>query len=62
METTLPVNEFQLFNSEGRQVVNRKLAGAQGYFTISLPLLPKGIYYVKLNGVEQKQSGKIIIQ
>jgi glucose/arabinose dehydrogenase len=56
------IDQLDLYNTDGRRVFARNINGQSGYFTVPLPSLPKGIYYLRLSGKELRQTEKIIIQ
>lgn len=56
------IQEIRLVNSEGRQVWSIQMNGAQGFFSVQLPTLPKGVYLMRLETRDRVQAEKIIIQ
>jgi hypothetical protein len=56
------LDKLTVFNSSGKEVYRNNLNGVQGYFSITLPELAKGIYLVSLSGKNFNQTKKIIIQ
>jgi hypothetical protein len=51
-----------LFTSDGRQVMQKAMNGQDGYFPVNLPVLAKGMYYLRVEGRGFVQTEKIIIQ
>ena len=60
--TTKPVNNFQLINSNGTVVFEKNMQGLSGSAAINLPQLPKGLYYARLSGTGVQKTEKILMQ
>jgi hypothetical protein len=56
------INKVKLYNMFGKEVYMIDVSGAQGYFSIRLPLLAKGTYIVNLSGKDFQKAEKIIVQ
>jgi glucose/arabinose dehydrogenase len=57
-----PVESLKLYSSEGKEMYSNNLNGRQGYFSIQLPALPKGIYFVAIRGKDLNKTERILIQ
>lgn len=53
-------NSFQLFNAAGQLTYHTRLKGKQEFLT--LPELPSGIYFMRINGPGQFMTKKLILQ
>lgn len=62
VELNQPMIELQLMNSNGATVYRKSLLGASGTLSLTLPVLPKGVYILRLGGPETEFREKIIIQ
>jgi glucose/arabinose dehydrogenase len=58
----ISLNSLSIFNSAGKEVHKNNLDGMQGYFSIQLPGLAKGIYLVNVVGKNFYQTKRIVIQ
>ncbi len=56
------IESIQCFASNGKQVLTRQLKGVNGYFSVALNGLPKGIYIVRLSSRDFHKNQKIIVQ
>lgn len=56
------VTGIRIIDSNGRLVMVKQLNGQQGYFTVSLPALSRGIYYVQLQTGSGNETVKIIVE
>jgi glucose/arabinose dehydrogenase len=56
-----PITQLDLYSTDGRRVFGKNVNGQTGYFSVALPSLTKGIYYLQLSGKELRQTEKIII-
>jgi glucose/arabinose dehydrogenase len=56
------VNRVTITDSYGRQLLTKNINGQQGYFTVTLPVLSKGMYWVQLQTVSGNETVKIIVQ
>lgn len=56
-----PVNNIQLLNSSGALVYQKNMQGLSGTIPVMLPALPKGLYVMKVNGINFVAKEKIII-
>ncbi|HUN04721.1 MAG TPA: T9SS type A sorting domain-containing protein, partial [Niabella sp.] len=56
------IESIQCFASNGKQVLTRQLKGANGYFSVPLNGLPKGVYIVRLSGRDFHKNQKIMVQ
>ncbi|HEX5023926.1 MAG TPA: T9SS type A sorting domain-containing protein, partial [Agriterribacter sp.] len=56
------VDKIQLFNASGKLVFSSNMQGANGYFSIALPALQKGVYIIRLTGRDLEKNQKIIVQ
>lgn len=58
-----PIRKIVFVNSDGKQVWWQDMNGANGYFSISFPALPKGLYLVRLSTEgNTTQTEKIVVQ
>lgn len=57
-----PVDQINLINASGQQVLSKNMNGVDGYFTLSIPSLPKGMYFVQLAGKGFRETKKILVQ
>jgi glucose/arabinose dehydrogenase len=57
-----PVQQITLFNVEGRQVMSKTMNGQDGYFQLNIPVLNKGMYYLRIQGQNNATTEKLIIQ
>jgi glucose/arabinose dehydrogenase len=56
------IDKVQLFTVAGKPVLTKETNGANGYFSIVLPALQKGMYIIQLTGRDFQKNQKIIIQ
>jgi glucose/arabinose dehydrogenase len=57
-----PVERVSITNTTGLQVLSKEMNGASGYFNVSLPILQKGIYIIRVSGKDFQKTEKILIQ
>lgn len=57
-----PVEKITVVSMDGRMVLAKTMNGTDGYFTLPLPSLQKGVYLVQVAGKGFQQTEKIIIQ
>jgi glucose/arabinose dehydrogenase len=57
-----PIAQLDLYSTDGRRVFARNVNGQTGYFSVPLPSLTKGIYFLRLAGRDFQKTEKIIIQ
>lgn len=62
VELNQPAQELQLLNTSGAIVLRKNLQGASGNLPLLLPVLPKGVYVLRINGPGISFRQKIIIQ
>lgn len=62
INSSLSLDKMRVFDAGGRQLFSQDLNGRDGYFSVQLPALQKGVYYVQLNGKDYQKSEKIIVQ
>jgi glucose/arabinose dehydrogenase len=60
--TDKPVEKVVLTNSNGAELFAKDVNGASGYFTVTLPILQKGIYIVRVAGKSFQHIEKIVVQ
>jgi hypothetical protein len=60
--TDKPVEKVVLTNTNGAELFAKGVNGATGYFTVTLPVLQKGIYIVRVAGKSFQHTEKIVIQ
>jgi glucose/arabinose dehydrogenase len=56
------VESLKLYDAGGRELYSNNLNGRQGYFSIQLPNVAKGMYFVTIQGRDYKTTERIIIQ
>jgi glucose/arabinose dehydrogenase len=56
------LNRITITDSYGRQVLAKNINGQQGYFTVTLPALSKGMYLVQLQTASGNETVKVIMQ
>jgi glucose/arabinose dehydrogenase len=56
------ITRINIIDGNGRLVMEKVTGGQQGYFTVSLPTLSKGMYWVQLQTDSGNESVKIIIK
>ena len=59
---TQPLTTLQLINANGAVVYKKNLKGVSGTTAISLPSLPKGLYYVQIIGDKSVKKEKVVIE
>ena len=57
-----PVTELQIINTNGAVVYRKNLRGTTGNLPLTLPVLPKGVYVLRVGGPDIDVREKIIIQ
>jgi glucose/arabinose dehydrogenase len=57
-----PVLYIKITDSYGRLVLGKSLGGQQGYFTVHLPSLSRGIYWVQLQSNKGNETVKIAVE
>ena len=57
-----PVEKITVVSPDGRQVLSRNIDRTDGYFSLSLPALQKGMYFIQVSGKDFQQTEKIFIQ
>lgn len=62
ISSALPVSSIRLTDSNGRLIFTKATNGQQGYFTISLPPVSKGLYWVQLQTDVKTETVKLIVQ
>lgn len=61
IELNRPAQDLQLINTNGAVVLRKNLQGASGTLPLLLPVLPKGVYILRVNGPDINYREKIII-
>jgi glucose/arabinose dehydrogenase len=56
------VIRINITDSYGRQVLTKAINGQQGYFTVTLPALSRGMYWVQLQSASGNETAKVIVQ
>ena len=56
------VDKVQLFTVAGKPVLTKEMNGVNGYFSIVIPALQKGMYIIQLTGRDFQKNKKIVIQ
>jgi hypothetical protein len=56
------VTAIQILNTNGQLILNKQTGGQTGYFTIVLPALSKGLYFVQIQTAAGNETVKIIIE
>jgi hypothetical protein len=62
LNASTPVERIKVYDNGGREMYSNDLNGRQGYFSIQLPSLAKGIYFVAIQGKDYMKTEKIVIQ
>jgi len=62
LNANTPVENLKLYDAGGKEIYFNNLHGGQGYFSIQLPNLAKGMYFVNIRGDNYNKTEKIIIQ
>lgn len=57
-----PVNTIKIIDSDGRLIFSKATGGQQGYFSLTLPAMSKGIYWVQLETDFKNQTVKLVVQ
>ncbi len=57
-----PVERIEIINTSGQRVLSKAMNNVTGYFQISLPSMPKGVYYMQATGRDFHQTEKIVVQ
>jgi glucose/arabinose dehydrogenase len=58
----ISLDKLSVFNANGKEVYRSNLNGRQGYFSIQLPNLARGIYFVAIQGKDYNKTERVIIQ
>ena len=56
------VMAIQLFDTNGQLIMNKQTGGQTGYFTIHLPAISKGMYFVLIQTATGNEKVKIIVE
>ncbi len=56
------VTRINITDSYGRRILTKDINGLQGYFTVTLPALSKGMYWVQLQSASGNETVKVIVQ
>ncbi len=56
------VTGIKIMDSNGRLVIAKQMNRQQGYFTVSLPALSRGIYFVQLKTDSGNETVKIVVE
>ncbi|MBL7733560.1 MAG: PQQ-dependent sugar dehydrogenase [Chitinophagaceae bacterium] len=62
VSSSTEVRYVRITDMSGRQVMHRETGGQQGYFTIPLPPLQKGMYFVQVKTAESEETVKVVVQ
>jgi glucose/arabinose dehydrogenase len=62
LNSNIPVENVGIYDQAGKQVHLMPLHGRQGYFSIQLPALASGVYFVKIVGNDFNKTEKIIVR
>ena len=57
-----PVEKIKITNTNGAELFAKDINGTRGFFTITLPVLQKGIYIVRVTGKSFQHTEKIVVQ
>ncbi len=57
-----PVEKIKITNTNGAELFAKDINGTSGFFTITLPVLQKGIYIVRVTGKSFQHTEKIVVQ
>ncbi len=57
-----PLVNIKIMDSNGRVVFIKQLGGQEGYFTVTLPLLSRGIYWVQLQSRDGNETVKVMVE
>jgi glucose/arabinose dehydrogenase len=56
------VTRINITDSYGRRILTKDINGLQGYFTVTLPALSRGMYWVQLQSASGNETVKVIVQ
>lgn len=59
--TQKPVDELQLFSTDGKKVFSKSMGGNAGSFTVHLPFLPKAVYILRFKIKEDYVTERLVI-
>lgn len=62
LNSNTALESLSVYDPAGKQIYSSNLGGRQGYFSIQLPGLTKGIYFVAIKGNNYNKTEKIVIQ
>ena len=57
-----PLLHIKIMDSNGRMVFSKQLGGQEGYFSITLPSLSKGMYWVQLQSRDGNETVKVVVE
>jgi hypothetical protein len=58
----IPLDKINVYNTSGVELYTKNLNGTEGYISIQLPSLAKGIYLVRLQGGDFVKTERILVQ
>lgn len=62
LNASIPVEKINVFTLDGKEMFKSSFNGRQGYFSVQLPNLARGIYFINILGKDYIKTEKIIIQ
>jgi glucose/arabinose dehydrogenase len=62
LNANVPVESLRVFDTGGKEMYGSNLNGRQGYFSIQLPTMAKGMYFVTIQSKDYNKTEKIIVQ
>jgi len=61
LQMYLPVNRINILSTDGKQIMQKDLGGANGFTQLSIPMLSKGIYLITFYGNGWQSTEKFMI-
>lgn len=56
------IERVEVYTITGQQVHTKDVSGASGYFNVQLPALQKGMYLVRMRGLDFEKTEKIVVE
>jgi hypothetical protein len=57
-----PIMRVNIIDNNGKIVMSKQTGGQQGYFTVPLPAISKGLYFVQLETKAGTETVKVMVQ
>ena len=61
VNTSEPITGYRIIHSDGRLLLNKAIPRRSGYFTLEMPHLSKGIYFIQLNSSKEVFTEKFLV-